>query len=79
MQQIKIFKSVDTELAELEKTINRWIRKTGVKVNSINGNLSGGGGGVSSAPLSSFAAGDVMIIVQYEVDAPDSGREPTAG
>lgn len=70
MQQIKIFKSVDTELADLEKTINRWIRKTGVRVISINGNLAGGGNSGSSGPLSSFAAGDVMIIIHYEVDAP---------
>lgn len=68
MHQIKIFKSVDTELPELERQVNRWIRKTGVRVISINGNLSGSGGSQPTGPLSSFAAGDVMIIVHYEVD-----------
>ena len=70
MQQIKIFKSVDTEISELERQINRWIRKSGVRVVSIQGNLTGNGGAQSGGPLSSFAAGDVMIIVHYEIDDP---------
>lgn len=71
IQQIKMFKGVDSELPELERQINRWIRKTGVRVLSINGNLasqtSSGAG-----PMSSFAAGQVLIIVHFEVDKPDS-------
>ncbi|QDT04319.1 hypothetical protein K227x_27090 [Rubripirellula lacrimiformis] len=69
MQQIKIFKGVDTEITELERQINRWMRKSGARVLSVTGNLSpqsGGGGG----PLNSFAAGDVMVILHYEIDAP---------
>ena len=67
MQQVKIFKGVDTEIAEIEKQINRFIRKSGVNVLSITGNLasqSDGGGG----PLNSFAASDVLVIVLFEVD-----------
>ena len=73
VQQIKIFKSVDTELPEMEKQINRWIRKTGVRVLSITGNLAGSGSSGSSGPLSSFAAGDILIIVHFEIDAPSEG------
>lgn len=68
MQQVKVFKSVDTEIPELERQINRWMRKSGAKVISITGNLtsqSGGGG-----PMNSFAGGDVLLIVLYEIDAP---------
>ena len=53
MQQIKIFKSVDTELPEMEKQINRWMRKSGARVLSITGNLASqlneGGGPLSFA------------------------------
>lgn len=71
MQQVKIFKSVDTELPELERQINRWMRKSGARVLSITGNLasqpSSGDG-----PMSTFAAGDVMVIVLYEIDRPSA-------
>jgi hypothetical protein len=69
MQQVKIFKSVDTEIPEMERQINRWMRKSGARVLSISGNLatqpSGAGG-----PMNSFAAGDILLIVLYEIDAP---------
>ncbi|HBV64893.1 MAG TPA: hypothetical protein DEF45_17935 [Rhodopirellula sp.] len=71
MQQVKIFKSVDNELEEMEKQINRWMRKSGARVLSINGNLTSQNGN-SDGPLNSFAAGDVLIIVLYEIDKPGS-------
>jgi len=68
VQQIKIFKSVDSELHDLEKTINRWMKKSGARVLSVTGNLANQG--TSSGPgMNTFAAGDVLIIVHYEVDA----------
>lgn len=69
MQQVKLFKGVDNDLPELERQINRWIRKTGVQVLSISGNLSSQPGS-SGGPMSSFAAGDVLIIVQVETEKP---------
>ncbi|MEM9827838.1 MAG: hypothetical protein AAF958_14700 [Planctomycetota bacterium] len=70
LQQIKIFKSVDTEIPELEKQINRWIRKTGVRVLSINGNLTSQPTASGQGSMNSFAAGDVLVIVHFEVDRP---------
>ena len=70
MQQVKLFKSVDTELPELEKQINRFIRKNNLRVLGIHGNLSSQPSGVGSGGMSSFAAGDVLIILHYEVDKP---------
>jgi len=69
MQQVKIFKSVDTELAELEQQINRWMRKSGAKVVSITGNLAPSPHS-SSGPLNTFAASDVLLVVLYEIDPP---------
>ncbi|MCP4890755.1 MAG: hypothetical protein ACPGLY_24640 [Rubripirellula sp.] len=71
MQQIKIFKTVDTDIAETEKQINRWMRKSGARVLSITGNIasqSNSGGG----PMNSFAASDILIIVHYEIDRPSA-------
>ena len=68
MQQVKVFKSVDTEIPELERQINRWMRKSGAKVISITGNLTAQSG--SGGPMNSFAGGDVLLIVLYEIDAP---------
>jgi hypothetical protein len=70
MQQVKIFKSVDTEIPEMERQINRWMRKSGARVLSINGNITSQSNQGSSGGLNSFAAGDVMIMVLYEIDPP---------
>ncbi|MEO1525258.1 MAG: hypothetical protein AAFX06_07460 [Planctomycetota bacterium] len=69
MQQVKIFKSVDTETEDLEKQINRFIRKNNIRVLSITGNLAAAPAPAGGA-MSSFSAGDVMIIVLFEVDQP---------
>lgn len=71
MQQVKIFKSVDTEIPELERQINRWMRKSGARVLSITGNLDSNAQ-QGSGPLNSFAAGHILMIVLYEIDLPPS-------
>lgn len=69
MQQVKIFKGVDTEIAEMEQQMNRWMRKSGARVLTITGNIASqlneGGG-----PLNTFAASDILVIVLYEIDNP---------
>lgn len=70
MQQVKIFKSVDTELGDTEKEINRWIRKSGAKVLSITGNIAGQPSAATGGPVNSFSASDVLVVVLYEIDAP---------
>ncbi len=71
MQQVKIFKSVDTEIPEMERQINRWMRKSGARVLSITGNLSSSPQ-AGSGPMNSFAASDILVIVLYEIDLPPS-------
>jgi len=67
-QQIKIFKSIESERDQMEREINRWIIKSHARVISITGNIS------SSAPashsMSSFSGNDILIIVLYEIDRP---------
>jgi hypothetical protein len=69
MQQVKIFKAVDTEIPDMEHQINRWMRKSGAKIISITGNLASQPA-ASGGPMNSFAAGDILIVVLYEIDSP---------
>ena len=64
MQQVKIFKSVDTELGDLESQINNWIKETKAKICSIHGNISPQAG--KHGVQGSFSAADVFVIVLYE-------------
>ena len=65
MQQVKIFKSVDTELGDLESQINQWIAETKAKIISLNGNISPQAG--KHGVQGSFSTSDVFVIVLYEV------------
>ncbi|MFO1065320.1 MAG: hypothetical protein U0892_15750 [Pirellulales bacterium] len=64
MQQIKLFKSIESELEALEAEMNTWIRESGIKVLSVTGNIAPQTG--SGVPMGSFSASDVLIIVVYE-------------
>ncbi|MCC9601803.1 DUF4827 domain-containing protein [Stieleria sp. JC731] len=67
MQQVKIFKATDTELEDMEKQINRFIRKNDIRVLSISGNHSPAPS-AGSGPMNTFAGGDVTVIMMYEID-----------
>ena len=70
MQQIKIFKGLETEIGALEGKVNAWLAQGGVRVINIVGNIA-----PQSPPpdeksgalgMSAFSPSDVMIIVLYE-------------
>jgi len=70
MQQVKFFKTVETEVSELEKEINAWLQETGATIISITGNVApqtasheGKALGIGS---SQFSASDILVIVLYE-------------
>jgi hypothetical protein len=70
MQQVKIFKGLETEVGSLEKQINGWLAESGARVINIVGNIApqspppdeklGALGGTAWAPS------DVLVIVLYE-------------
>jgi hypothetical protein len=66
MQKIKLFKSIESELMPLEKEINDWIKASGARVISITGNIAPQTASSAGAPLGSFSASDVLVIVMYE-------------
>lgn len=72
MHQVKLFKSIESELANLEKEINAWIRSSGARVLSISGDIAPQTAQRESRGLAatgaSFAASDVLIVILYETD-----------
>jgi hypothetical protein len=70
MQQVKLFKGIESDCAGLEKEINSWIRQSGAKIVSITGNIApqSSSGTSTSGALGGghFAASDILVIVVYE-------------
>lgn len=69
MQQIKIFKSIETDVRLLEAEVNSWLAESKVRVISMSGNIapqtqtSKESSGLSK---SLFAPSDVLLIILYE-------------
>ena len=67
MQQVKLFKSVEAEISELESEVNNWIRESGVRVVSIRGNIAPQTVSDSNVGVKGrFSPSDVLIVVTYE-------------
>lgn len=65
MQQVKLFKSVESEMEDLQKSINDWIKESGAKIISMTGNIAAqtSHGGNS---MNTFASSDILVVVLYE-------------
>ena len=68
MQQVKVFKSVESDVRGLEDEINRWIRQSGAHVVSITGNIAPQTAGAGGPGLTQggYPPSDVVVIVLYE-------------
>ena len=71
MQQVQLFKGIESEVQSLQDQVNDWIRESGAKVISVSGNIAPQTltrVDASSHTLSKgvFTASDVLIIVLYE-------------
>ena len=69
MQQIKIFKGIENDLAGLEAEVNAWLAESDVDVIRIFGNIApqsgmadGRAGGLSH---SDFPPSDLLLVVHY--------------
>ncbi len=70
MQQIKIFKGIENDLASLESEVNVWLAAANVEVLNMFGNIapqSAAAGDPPSAGLSrsEFAPSDVLLVIHY--------------
>jgi hypothetical protein len=70
MQQVKLFKGVESEVQALENEVNAWIRQSGVHVLSVTGNIAPQSltADAKGAALGGrgLAPSDVLLIVLYE-------------
>ncbi len=68
MQQIKIFKGIESNVSELEQEVNAWLKESGARVVNVFGNI---------APQTitdpekargtrGFSPSDVLIVLLYE-------------
>ncbi len=68
MQQIKIFKSIESDVSDLERQINAWLKESGARIVNVFGNI---------APQTitdpekakgtrGFSPSDVLIVLLYE-------------
>jgi hypothetical protein len=67
LRQIKLFKGIEAEVSVLEREVNSWIRENRVQVVRISGNIAPQSVGPTTKDR--YAPSDVMIMVEYEVDA----------
>ncbi len=68
MQQIRIFKSIESDISSLESEINAWLQESGVKVINTFGNIAPQTVNSDSSASSSraFSPSDVFMVVVYE-------------
>ncbi len=64
MQKVKIFKSIESELINMENEINQWIAETGARVISITGNIAPQSARESHG--GAFSDSDVLIVILYD-------------
>ena len=65
MHQVKLFKSIESELESLQEEINTWLKESRVNVVSVSGNIAPQTPG-ASAIGSGFSSSDILVIVLYE-------------
>ena len=69
MQQIKLFKGVETEITALQDEVNTWLSSSGARVTQIAGNIA-----AQTSPRDMHGAlgearygpSDVLLVVLYE-------------
>ena len=70
MQQMKLFKSVEADIKEMEREINRWMEElqgSGGRVVQITGNIAPQTvAGSKGAGSSRFSPSDLFVVVLYE-------------
>jgi hypothetical protein len=72
MQQIKIFKGVESETGALEAEVNRWLAESNARVINMFGNIAPQSQSTAqSGTLSTsvFAASDVFLVILYEKES----------
>jgi hypothetical protein len=68
MQQIKIFKGIESELHALETEVNEWLASENGRVVNMFGNIAPQTITAGKSAQGTFSASDVLLVVLYETD-----------
>ncbi len=70
MQQIKIFKSIESDVSDLEQDINAWLKESSARVVNVFGNIAPQTISDPERAKGSrgFSPSDILIVVLYETD-----------
>ncbi len=70
MQQIKIFKSIESDVSDLERDINAWLKESGARVVNVFGNIAPQTISDPDKAKGSrgFSPSDILIAVLYDAD-----------
>jgi len=70
MQQIKIFRGLESELPALEKAVNDWLAESKARVIQVCGNIApqtpGPAAGSGVLQRGAYPASDVLLLLLYE-------------
>ncbi len=68
MHQIRLFKNVESDIREMEKDINDWLKKSNARVIHVCGNIAPQSSKepATIAGKKQFGASDVLVAVVYE-------------
>jgi hypothetical protein len=68
MQRVKLFKSIETDVAGLEKEINDWIESSGARIVHSFGNIAAQtmAAGKTGSSTRTFESSDLFVGFVYE-------------
>ena len=70
MQQIKLFRGIESELARVEGQINQWLAQSGARVIQMSATLAPQSPALGAQPhspsLMTHAPSDVLVVILYE-------------
>jgi hypothetical protein len=70
MQQVKLFKGIESDTATLEAEVNAWIQESGARIISITGNIAPQSEMVGTKDDISvdirFFPSDILLVILYE-------------
>lgn len=70
MHQIRLFKGVETEVRELEKEVNAWLKENNVRVVHMSSNIAPQThepAPVGVAKSRQYAPSDLLVSIVYEI------------
>ena len=71
MRQVKLFKHVEAEIADMQSQVNTWLKEAqqdGATIINISGNIAPQTVGNSTGGANRFSPSDLFVIIEYETN-----------